>query len=143
MYSLKNLKTDPHKSVEGVWVPYRGKSSLKISRSNNHELEQFKREKALEFADVFQAGGEEAEKLAEQVEVEALARFILRDWDEIDLEGDGEATPYTVEIGKEIFANPEFADFRDDVVAIADNREHYRPAAEKAATESVKKTAAD
>lgn len=142
MFNLKQLSTDPEKAREGVWVPYRGESQLKISRSNNKELEQFKREKALENADIFQKGGEEADKLAEEVEQEALARFILRDWSGISLSEDGEETPYSVEIGKQIFADESMADFRDDVINIADNREHYRPAAEEAATKAVKKTAA-
>lgn len=140
MFDLSSLKTDPEKSLKGTWVDYRGGSRLLVSRSNNEEIEQFKLQKALEHADVFQAGGKEAEELAEKVETEALARFVLRDWSGMTI--DGEEVEYTPELGMKIFADPHYADFREDVKAISANRGNYRPQAEAAATEAVKKTAA-
>lgn len=140
MFDIDHLKIDPEKSEEGVWVDYLRGSSLKVSRANNKEAENFRFQKAIEFADIFNAGGEEAEKKAFEVETETMAYFILRDWDGI--ERAGKELKYTPKTGMTLLADPMMQDFREDVMRIARNREHYRAASEEAAVESVKDTAA-
>lgn len=139
MFDIDHLKIDPEKAEEGVWVDYLKGSRLKVSRASNKEAENFRFQKAVEFADIFNAGGDKAEEKAFEVETETIARFILRDWEGI--ERAGKPLKYTAKTGMTLLADPMYQDFREDVMRMARNREHYRAASEQSAVDSVKGTA--
>lgn len=139
MFDIQSLRVDPIKAIEGTWVDYLRGSRLKIARNNNKEAENFRLQKAIEHADVFNAGGKQAEELAFEIDTETTAHYILLDWE--GFTNGGQPLEYTPEIGIEFLSNPEFSDFREDVIRISRNREHYRAKAEEEAVKAVKKTA--
>jgi len=136
MFDIDSLRVDPERAEKGTWVDYYKGSSLCIARANNKAAEQYRIEKAIEHADIFNAGGEKAEKLAYEVETHVLANFILIDWDGITK--GGEPLDYTPEMGTKFLTDPQFQDFRDDVMRFARNREHFRAQNEEEAIETVK-----
>lgn len=143
MFDISILEVDPAKSLEGVWVDYLMGSRLKVARSTNKDAENFRMQKAIEHADLFNAGGPESDKLMFEVENEALAYFVLKDWSGIILNKNSKKeTPYTPENGLKLLSDPRYTDFREAVLNIARNRQHYRDAAEAEAVSVVKETAA-
>lgn len=137
MFDINSLRVDPEKASEGTWVPYRGESKVKVAKLNNKEYQEFRARKALEFSDILQKADEAADEKAEEITVEALAFFVLK-----DLSGFGSGTEeikYTPQKGIEMLGDPELADFREDIINIAANHSHYRP---EQAAEAVKKPAA-
>lgn len=140
MFDIDHLKVDPTKSREGAWVDYLRGSRLKIARLSNDEAEAYRLRMALDNADIFTAGGEKGEALAQEVETYVLAHYVLKDWDGI--ERAGKPLAFTPELAMELLSDPRFSDFREDVMRIARNREHYREENEGKAVASVKATAA-
>lgn len=140
MFDIDNLSVDPTKAQEGAWVDYLRGSRLCIARANNKEAENYRLRKAIEHADIFNAGGEEAEELAFEIETETIAHFILKDWEGM-MRG-GKELEYSSQLGVDLLSDPRFSDFREDVLRIARNREHYREKGEAEAVDAVKKTAA-
>jgi hypothetical protein len=140
MFDINHLKVDPSKSQEGVWVDYLRGSQLKVARASNKQAEDHRFREAVEHADIFNAGGDKAEKLAFEIETYTLAHYVLLDWSGI--EQDGEELEYSPEIGMQILADPMFNDFREDLLRIARNREHFRVENEQAAIKAAKTTAA-
>lgn len=140
MFDINHLKVDQDKAKNGTWVDYYKGSKLCIARANNPDAEQYRIEKAIEHADVFQAGGDKAEQLAYDVETYTIAHHILKDWEGITV--GGEPLDYTPDEGMKFLSDPNFQDFRDDVLRFARNREHYRVESEELAAEAVKPAAA-
>lgn len=140
MFDLDNLRVDPEKANEGTWVPYRGGAKLKLAKFMNKEMQDYRVQKSLEHAKLLQEGGEEADKVAEDVTLHCLAHFVLKDWE--GFSRGGEEIEYSPELGKEILADEQFADFRDDVINLASSRDNYRPEDLKSAADSVKSQAA-
>lgn len=137
MFDIDNLRVDPDKASEGTWVDYRGGSKLKVAKLNNKDYQSFRTRKALECSDVLQREDEKAEEKAEEITVEALARYVLKDWSGFG-SGDKE-TPYSVEKAIELLSDEQLSDFREDVVNIAANQANFRP---EAAAKAVKRAAA-
>lgn len=142
MFELTKLRTDPEKVNKGAWMDYRGGARMCIAMYGNRQMTAFQQMAAIQHADIFQnlsENVEEANRIAEEIEVEALARFVL-----IDLEGfsmGGEPLIYTPELGIQILGNPEYAEFREYVERAAKNMANYRVQAEAAAAKAVKTAA--
>lgn len=139
MFDIDSIRTDPVKAREGVWVDYRG-GRLKIASIENEDAENLRLTQVVKNADVIQAGGEEAEKVANQIDTEVLAYHVLKDWE--GMSQGGEPLEYTPELGVKLLGDPQMVRFRKDVERIAQSQRHYRPEAEEAAVTSVKKAAA-
>lgn len=139
MLDIEKLSTDPELSAEGAWVNYLMGSRLKVARFNNKEAENLRTMLAVESAEILQAGGEAAEAKAEEIENTVLARHILKDWEGITVGGDEEE--YTEETGLRFLTDPRFADFRADLIRIAQNRENFREKSVAETVEAVKSKA--
>lgn len=137
MFDIDTLRVDPEKVSEGTWVNYRSGARLKLAKFMNKDMQDYRVEKSLEHAGVLNAGGEAADKLAEEVTVECLARFVLKDWEGFNR--DGKELKYTPELGVELMSNEEFSDFREDVINLSSSRDNYRP---EETAKAVKKPAA-
>lgn len=140
MFDLDNLRVDPEKANEGTWVNYRGGAKLKLAKFMNKEMQDYRVQKSLEHAKLLNDGGEEADKVAEEVTVYCLANFVLKDWEGFS-QGEEELT-YTPELGVKILSDEQFADFRDDLINLASSRDNYRPEDLKSASKAVKSQAA-
>lgn len=144
MMKLSNLRLDPKSSVEGVWIDYIRGTRLLIARYDNREMSAFRRGKALEYAHLFnnvEENREEALEKSMEIDVEAVARFGLLDWEGFT-DDEGNPEKYTPELGIEILSNDEYEEFRDFVYRVSQNNEIYRAQSEAAAAKAVKPTAA-
>lgn len=113
-------ETDETKEVEGVWVTI-GDAKFLVARSGNREHAKLlgrlieKNQKALDRKD------EAADKLSEQLIIEAMAKTILKDWKGVTKSGKN--WPYSE--GNAIAAL-QMRDFRREITRHSDDFETYR-----------------
>lgn len=138
MLDINTLAVDPDRSNEGVWFPFFG-ARLRIARSSNEEADKMRRRLWVENLETLQKGGDEAEELSGQIELQVMAHCVLRDWE--DLGSGGKPLKYSPEAALKYLSDPQFIDFRTFVENVSQNREKYRAEAESEAVETVKGTA--
>lgn len=143
MMELKNLRTDPKKSTEGTWVDYVYGTRLLIARYDNKQMQAHKNMRIMEHGKLFSNiddNREEALRVSEQIDNECMARFVLLDWE--GFTENGQPLKYTAELGEEILADENYAEFRTFVLRVSNNSEHYRVESEAEVAQAVKDTAA-
>lgn len=143
MLELSSLRLDPQKSTEGTWIDYISGTRLLIARYDNREMQAFKTRKAVEHGKIFtdyENNREEAERLSAEIEAEALATFVLLDWEGFIEKG--QPIEYTTELGIKIFSDETYDEFREFVSRVARNSTNYRVESEASVAEAVKAAAA-
>jgi hypothetical protein len=122
MVRLNSLEVDAALEVEGVWTERRRAGyRLKVAYLSNPRYEAHIRRAARLTPELADPDAD----AAMDVVAEALARFVLLDWD--GFEGDdGAPMAYTPEIGQRVLASPGFRWLRDDVIAESSRIERYR-----------------
>lgn len=143
MLELNSLRLDPQKSNEGTWIDYIGGTRLLVARYDNRDMQAFKTRKAVEHGKIFtdyENNREEAERLSAEIEAEAMATFVLLDWE--GFVENGEPLEYTLELGIKIFSDETYDEFREFISRVARNSSNYRVESEARVAESVKEAAA-
>lgn len=134
-FDLATLKTDKDSEQNGVWVDYLGGSRLKVARTNNSKYRNFLSMKYKQHRMVIDRGGRDGDALAEKISLEAFARHILLDWEDVVI--NKKSVAYTWEIG--LKAMTEFGDFKADVETFGNDSELFSAAVHKEDCETVKK----
>lgn len=143
MMELNSLRIDPKKSREGVWVDYVRGTRVLVARYDNKDMLAYKSQKAMEHKLLFtnmQDNMEEALRVSDEIDVEAMAQYMLLDWE--GFSNNGEVLDYTPELGKQIFSDEMYEEFTKFVQRVGQNQENYSVEGEIALAESVKDTAA-
>lgn len=119
------FSTDEKLETEGKWFPLSKTAKILVARSGNEKFVSLLREQMKE-AQLDLTAGEEAEKLAEEVLIDVMARTVLVGWEGIT-DANGKAVPYTPEQARTYLR---VKDFRRKVSALSENFEAYRVKAE-------------
>lgn len=120
-FNLNSLKTNKDKETEGVWVDYLDGSRLLIGRMGNAKFKAFVSRKYKGHRMAIDRGDAHADALAETIQVEGYARFILLGWEGVEL--DGKMQDYTPELGMKVMH--EIPDFKADVENFANETNVY------------------
>jgi len=103
-FDLMSMAPDKEMSQEGVWVDFFDNARLKIAQRNNpkhqrHLTQQYKiHRRKIDLED------ENADKLADKISLEGLAKYVLLDWENMTWNGQ-ENIPYTPELGFSAMTN--------------------------------------
>lgn len=115
---IGKLRTDEDAEIHGVWRSL-GDAEFKVARLGNNRYQQYLAKKLPEVSD-------EPTK-RDHLVIDAMARFILVDWKNVQL--DGEELPYSYENALKVL---EIKDFRTTIQMYSTQDEEYR-------TETLKK----
>lgn len=119
--------TDEIAEVEGRWHKIGKDAQVLVARTGNTKYTAAFR-KALADSDVDLAnGGEEADRVAEEMLVDVLARTVLLDWKGLSFHG--AAVDYSIDMAKTMLR---VKDFRKRITNIADSLENFRIRIEEA-----------
>jgi hypothetical protein len=113
---IGKLATSPECEVDGVWSEYQLGILLRIARKPNAKYTAFKLERIRAVHASLQDGTIDeaaAEGELARIETEATGRFVLLDWENLDL--NGEPHPYTPERSVALLGDPALHDFREHV----------------------------
>lgn len=129
MFEFTEIETDTQKEIEGVWRPYKGEAQLLIARLNNERYRSLLRRKVKSNRAVLDNEDDLADKVGEQVMLEAMSKTILLGWKNIAING------------KEVVYSPDLAlkmltqsrEFRETVRNYAEDSEAYRKSVEDSA----------
>ena len=127
-FDISDYITDAKAESEGVWrsIGKDGKGrvrEIKLARLNNDDYNSFLRRKQRANQPVLEQQDDDAFKLAEDINKEALARTIIK-----GLRVNGQEVPYTVELGLELLKN---RDFHAKVNALAGQMDAYKEHSEE------------
>ena len=139
MLDIDSLAVDPALSEEGTWADFMG-AKFKIARGNSAKARHLSSKLFLENWDVLNAGGEDADKVAEAINVKVLANTVLLDWEGVT--SGGKELKYSPELGEKYLGDPRYPDLRQFIENYSHNRSNYRERAEQEVAESVKDSAA-
>lgn len=117
---FKSFATDNAKEQEGVWEDLGGEARILVARSNNRKYLKLMEAKLKAHKHTLDAGGEAAEKVAEEALVDAMSKAVLLSWE--NLAWQGEKLDYSEENAKKLLA---LKDFRLMVMRLADDRERF------------------
>lgn len=117
---FKSFVTDADKELSGAWEDLGGGARILVARSNNRKYLKLMEAKLKAHKHTLDAGGEAAEKVAEEALIDAMSQAILLDW--TDMGWNGEKMDYSVENAKKVLA---VRDFRNLVMRLADDRERF------------------
>ena len=134
-FNLNELETNKEAEKDGVWVDYLDGSRLKIARMGNQSYKAFLAMKYKQNRIVIDRGDKNSDALAETINIEAVARFILLDWEGINL--GKKSTEYSPEIG--IKSLTHLPDFKADVDNFANDTALYRDVTTEDDKEALKK----
>lgn len=128
---FKSFATDTAKEQDGVWEDLGGGARILVARSNNRKYIKLMEAKLKAHKHTLDAGGEAAEKVAEEAIVDSMAKAILLDWQELSWQG----APLEVseENAKKLLG---VKDFRAMVMRLADDRERFLAAEEEEAVKN-------
>lgn len=117
---FKSFVTDADKELSGAWEDLGGGARILVARSNNRKYLKLMEAKLKAHKHTLDAGGEAAEKVAEEALIDAMSQAILLDW--TDMGWNGEKMNYSTENAKKVLA---VRDFRNLVMRLADDRERF------------------
>lgn len=120
---LSNFKTDNKLEEEGSWVQVGKDAKIKVARIRNKKyLKLFKR-LAAPYKSSIRKGSLE-DSVADDILNKCIAETVLLDWKGLSVEGS--ELEYSSEEAYKILSNPEYKDFKDMVVEIADDMEVFK-----------------
>lgn len=115
--------TDEKLEIEGRWVEFDDKTSFKIARANNKAFARLFTREYERNRIALTSKGENAEKAAEKLMIDTMAKTILVDWKgPVKLQGE-DLSVYSEDNAKLVLAHKEF---RKWVQAQADDFEAYK-----------------
>lgn len=117
--------TDEAKEEEGVWADFGEGIRVKVRRFKSRIVQETQRKLHKPFADTVRRGPL-PDHIAEDLMAKLMAQAIIADW---EIPGDEEGdppVPNTVEAKLAIIKNKDYAEFRDEILAISFERDAYR-----------------
>lgn len=99
MFNLNSLEPDAELANNGVWLDFFDGSKLKIAQADNKAYNGFITQQYKAHRRKIDLENKASDKLSEDITLEAIARFVLKDWEGITF--DGEDTPYSYKVGME------------------------------------------
>lgn len=132
MFDVNSLATNLKTEVEGVWrVIGRDKDNkevrVKVARLGNEEYSKELRRKYKSNRAVLEQDDEIAAKLGEDMIIEVYATTILKDVENIGIDGQL-ITKYTPSVGVKLLT---IKDFRERIKGLAEDMQAYQDAAEE------------
>lgn len=119
--------TDEIAEVEGRWQNLSKTAKVLVARTGNARYNAEFR-KALQKHELdLGTGNEEADKLAEEILIDVMARTVLLGWEGLSFQG--AEVPYSVEMAKTLLR---VKDFRKRIAAVADSIDNFRIQVEEA-----------
>jgi hypothetical protein len=119
--------TDEVAEVEGRWQKIGKDAKVLVARTGNARYQKEFRKALERHEGDLGTGSEEADKLAEEILIEVMAKTILLGWEGLSYQG--QTVEYSVDMAKTLLR---VKDFRKRVMAIADNLENFKIQAEVA-----------
>lgn len=98
-FDLLSLAPDDNMAENGVWLEFFGGSRLKIAKAQNTKHQAFMNKAYKVNRRKLDMEDKNADKLAEDISREAAARYLLKDWEGISINGEMKA--YSYELGIE------------------------------------------
>lgn len=123
----KSYGTDKQKEEEGVWVKMGEGAEVRVARLGNKQYLEAVRRLSSKHK-VASRNNKLADEVTLDVTVNAFAEAILLEWKGI--QENGKNLPYTRENAARLLK--EYADFREDIAAIAMNMENFKREQEEA-----------
>ena len=120
---LNDVRVDPVKVDEGVWIDIPAGGRLKIARWNNRAFLTLQ-SRLVDEHNQKTNGKEISSEQGRDFLNKVVSETILLDWE--GLTQDGKPLPYSKEKCYEILSDPSLMDFRDDVVLKAQLQANYR-----------------
>jgi hypothetical protein len=117
---FKIYQTDSSLEENGVWEDI-GDAKFLIARTGNKKYIKYLSREFKKNQKVLDRKDDAADKLSEEIMIEAIARTILLDWSGVKV--DGREFPYTQENAKKALA---LHDFRSDIMKCAENFGAYK-----------------
>lgn len=133
-FDIEDLFTDPNLEEEGVWHDFYSGSRLKIAStdSKKYQAEIAEQARKHELQLDLNKDNEEFFPLIKELTCEALAKHVLKDWENINV-GDQQNVPYNWELGKQLLmrssklrafvekAAGDYSNFKQEVIEEAKN----------------------
>ena len=115
------FKNDTNAENQGVWLPLKGHSKVKVARAGNDNWTAEYQRLGRRLRSMFE-NGELDEGQSADIIAKLMARTILKDWD--GLAQGGEEIPYTESKAYELLYN--LPDFRKRVMDLAMDEQNFR-----------------
>lgn len=128
MAKLNELAVDQAKAVGGVMVTWARDARIRVARLGNREHKRVLVELFKAFKEEHQREPQDSE--VEVIEARALARAVLLDWENVT-DDEGNATPYTAELGERLLRDPDYSDLLERVTLTATSAEMYARQSQK------------
>ena len=97
-FNLMSLAPDHNMAEDGVWLDFFDDSRLKIAQAQNLKHQAFLNSQYKIHRRKIDLDNKAADDLSEHITLEGLAKFVLKDWENITI-GDVENVAYTPELG--------------------------------------------
>ena len=116
-FELEELFIDEAVGEAGTWVDFYNGSRLKIASSENAKYKAYIAKLARKHRLQLDQSNDDSTALIQDITAEALAKFVLLDWEKVSLGGQ-QNVPYTPELGKQaLLSAPKLKDFVTDQAA--------------------------
>jgi len=136
---LSKTKINVKAENEGVWVDIDDKTSLLIARYLNPKHREYVNKKMEPYRRT-QRMGQLSPEVENEIEVDALSKFVLLDWRH--LEDGGKEVPYTTERAAEYLGDKSLSWFLDIVMESSRDLSMYREEYIEDSADNVKKLSA-
>lgn len=124
MAKLSSIRTDVAKASAGVWVVHESGARFRVARWGGPEMERWLSVKKAPKLRAWRSGTVSADE-AEALVVEAIARFVVLEWENVEGD-DGTPIPYTTAKAVEILGDPAYRDLRAFLVESSQDQALYR-----------------
>jgi hypothetical protein len=122
---LSSIKRDVNLSENGVWVTGAyGDMDLLIAASNNKKYKDMIRKEIKPYERALRTNTL-SDKVFTEIQDKCVAKHILLGWRNMQ-DDEGQEIPYSYDKALEILKDPENVDFRELVLALADEAEVFR-----------------
>lgn len=115
---------DVEKAENGVWVDLGEGCRVKVARSGSARSERMLKKLTAPHQRAIQMGSI-PDALLERLNAEHTSKAILLDWEGLQ-DADGTEIPFSQAKAFEILSNPEYRDFKDQVLYLAREAETFR-----------------
>lgn len=130
--SLNKFRTDPSLAKEGVWVEVARNTDdtpvrFKLARMSRHNPKYLK--KLRDVGEVHAPDGDWnliPEAKGDELSLEVFIDVVLLEWENVQLNDDGVALPYSKENAYSLFGNPEFVDLYEELKVRAQTAATFR-----------------
>ena len=122
MGKLSQFRIDVDKSVDGIWRKFGSDIEVKIARWNNPAFKNYLAELRAPYLNQLRrrTDDKELERTIDDLDKKAAARFVIRDWKNMEDDG-GKAIAYTPEKAFEFISDPAYEYFYNYVFNVSNN----------------------